>query len=186
MSFRQLKTQPPHNNPNTKKRNPIKKPATNAVQLKMPLVSAIRYLEQNALGEDDFIVIDLWGDEGYDLQTLVRQYEGSLSLKSKFDLLADSDNPCKNTQLICLMREIGKADLAIQFIDYYPAHQRDDEELNLRVVIMSRETLQDSLRRFEPCETPREARKASLQRSATAKRPIQRRRETRVLAANKA
>jgi hypothetical protein len=123
--------------------------------MRLTLVAAIRYLEQNTLGESDFIVLDLWGDEGYELQALARQYEGMTSLLPARDVRMDSDNPCKNTQVKCLMAGIAEADLAIQFIDSYPAHERDDDELNLRVVIMPRATLQNALRRFDPCEDAR-------------------------------
>jgi len=149
--------------------------------MKLTLVAAIRHLEQNGLPEDEIIGIDLWGDEGYELQALARQYEGATNLKDHHDFLSSDENPCKDSRLKCLMAEIGKGDFAIQFIDSYPATHRADSEINLRVFIMHRKTLQDALSRFEPCGTPRGAGKAPLQRRATASRPIQRRPQAHVL-----
>ena len=122
--------------------------------MKFTLTAAIRYLEKFNLNQDEVLKIDLWGNEGYDLQQLARHYEGRLHLKDDGDFLSSGDNPCKNSQLNCLMAEIGKADLGLQFIDTYPAVQRGDDEINLRVLIAHPETLQNALSRLEPSEPP--------------------------------
>jgi hypothetical protein len=138
--------------------------------MKLTLTSAIRHLEKHRLAPEDVIEIDLWGNEGYELQSLARQFEGATFLEDRTDFISSVKNACRNSQVNCLMREIGNADLAIQFIDSYPATDGFNEGANLHVVIMHRKTLQDALRRFAGYLNPLPETEAGLQRIATASR----------------
>jgi hypothetical protein len=113
--------------------------------MKLTLVAAIRYLENNRLAAGDTILIDLWGDEGYELQSLSRQFEGATDFKDRDGFLFSLDNPCQNSQLKSLIAEIGRAGLAIQFIDSYPAQDDLNEGANLAVIIMHRQALRTIL-----------------------------------------
>src|SRR5271170_1493101 len=113
--------------------------------MKLTLVAAIRYLETHRLAARDTILIDLWGDEGYELQCLSRQFEGATDFKDCAGFLFSMDNPCQNSQLKSLIAEIGRAGLAIQFIDSYPAQDDLNEGANLAVIIMHRQALRTIL-----------------------------------------
>ncbi|HUB67065.1 MAG TPA: hypothetical protein VL981_06240 [Candidatus Methylacidiphilales bacterium] len=153
--------------------------------MKLTLIAAIRYLEKFTLKPEETILIDLWGHEGYELQDALRQYEGAISLRNTFNL-PGWYTPRGNAQINCLFEQIGKADLAVLFIDAYPVEDVDDEGRNLQVAIMHRGRLQDALRQFAQYLTLPGERKAPLKRNATASRRSGRGHKTPILAHSEA
>jgi hypothetical protein len=133
--------------------------------LKLSLVAAIRYLQQRHLAPDEMILIDLWGQRGMGTPYPGQRIPG-------LDAMGRG-NSCKNSQLNCLMAEIGRSDLALQFITSFPVvieSEAGDENLTVR--IMHRKTLQEALEssaRHVPLPAKR---KACLQSTAMENRPL--------------
>jgi hypothetical protein len=109
--------------------------------IKLSLVSAIRYLSDNDLEEGAIIEIDSFCHEGYELQVCARQLEGALDWTMK-DGGLDEVTEVENLQFSNLLDCIARQSLCLQFIDTFPC---TDGDSNLRVLIMSRKMAQSGL-----------------------------------------
>src|SRR5450631_541810 len=99
--------------------------------MKFTLVAAIRYLSDYDLAPNEIIIIDSWGHEGYDLLIQLREsMEGALlwtsNPKGHGSLELDYLDSVENEQFRCLLAEVARQDLCIQFVGTYPCIDGDD------------------------------------------------------------
>jgi len=115
--------------------------------MKFTLVAAIRYLSDYELGPDEVLTLDPWSQEGYDLLIQLRDLmEGALiwtDNPSNGGLLKlDYLGSVENHQFRCLLAEVARQNLCLQFVGTYPCIDGDD---NLQVFITPRKIAHDVL-----------------------------------------